>query len=70
MTMLSITPRMYFAHWQNGHGGFAVDALIAFVLVILPLFAMIVMMALLGGAEPGTAAASAVDGAGMLILQP
>jgi len=70
MTMLSITPRMYFAHWQSGHRSFAVDVLMALTLVLVVIFAMIVMMALLGGAEPGTAAASAVYGAGMLILPP
>jgi hypothetical protein len=69
MTMLSITPGMYFAAWRNGHGSFVVDALIAFVLVILPLFAMIVVMALLGSADPSAAVAAAADG-GMLILPP
>jgi hypothetical protein len=70
MTMLSISPGMYFAHWQSGHRSFAVDALMALALVLLVLFAMIALMALLGSAEPGTAAANTVDGVGMLILPP
>jgi hypothetical protein len=69
MTMLSITPRMYFAHWQSGHRSFAVDALMALTLVLV-MFAMIALIALLGSAEPGTAAANVADGAGMLILPP
>ena len=70
MTMLSISPGMYFAHWQSGHRSFAVDALMALALVLLVIFAMIVLMALLGSAEPGTAATNAADGVGMLILPP
>ncbi len=69
MTMLSISPRTYFAHWQSGHRSFAVDALMALTLVLV-MFAMIALIALLGSAEPGTAAANAADGAGMLILPP
>ena len=70
MTMLSISPRTYFAHWQSGHRSFAVDALMALTLVLVVIFAMIALMALLGSAEPGTAAANTVDGVGMLILPP
>lgn|GEM_PF-6486640 len=70
MTMLSITPRMYFAHWQSGHRSFALDALMALALVLAVIFAMIALIALLGSAEPGAAAARTVDGVGMLILPP
>ena len=70
MPTLSIAPRMDFAVSRSGHGKFAADALLAFALVILPLFALIVAMALLGSAEPGTALPNTVDGAGMLILPP
>ena len=69
MTMLSISPGMYFAHWQSGHRSFAVDALMALTMVLV-MFAMIALIALLGSAEPGTAAANAADGVGMLILPP
>ena len=70
MTMLSITPRMYFARWQSRHRSFAGDALMALTLVLVVIFAMIALIALLGSAEPGTAAASTADGVGMLILPP
>lgn len=61
---------MNFITRQSGHGTFAVDALIALVLVILPLFAMIALLFLLSSADPTTAVPGAVDGAGMLILPP
>jgi hypothetical protein len=70
MTMLSITPGMYFARWQSGHRSFAVDALMALAVVLVVIFAMIALIALLGSAEPGTAAAGTADGVGMLILPP
>jgi hypothetical protein len=47
-----------------------VHALIAFALVIFPMVCMVVLMFLLGGADPSTAASDAVDGTGMLILPP
>jgi hypothetical protein len=46
------------------------QALIAFALVIVPMVGMIVLMFLLGGADPSTAAPDAVDGTGMLLLPP
>jgi len=61
---------MYFAHWQSGHRSFALDALMALALVLAVIFAMIALIALLGSAEPGAAAARTVDGVGMLILPP
>ncbi len=45
-------------------------ALIAFALVIVPMVGMVVLMFLLGGADPSTAAPDAVDGTGMLLLPP
>ncbi len=69
MPTLSITPRMYFAAWQSGNRSFAVDALIALVVLGLVVFAMIALVALLGSADPNTAAAAAADGP-MVILPP
>ena len=47
-----------------------VDALMAFGLIILPMFAMIALLFLLGSTDPSTAVPSALDGTGMLILLP
>ena len=44
-----------------------IDALFVFALVILP---MIVLLFLLGSADPTTAVPGALDGTGMLILPP
>ena len=69
MPTLSITPRMYFAAWHSGNRSFVVDAVIALVVLGLVVFAMIALIALLGSADPNTAAAAAADGP-MVILPP
>jgi hypothetical protein len=47
-----------------------VDALFSFALVVLPMVAMVLLMFLIGSADPTPAVANVVDGAGMLILPP
>jgi hypothetical protein len=47
-----------------------VDGLLAFGLVLLPMVAMVLLMFLIGSADPTVAVADAVDGTGMLILPP
>jgi hypothetical protein len=47
-----------------------VEALFAFGLVLLPLVAMVLLMFLIGSADPTVAVADAADGTGMLILPP
>ena len=68
MPTLSLTHRNYFASWKHAPS-FAVDALIALALLMLVVFGPIALIALLGSADPSTAAAAAADG-GMLILPP
>jgi hypothetical protein len=47
-----------------------VDALFAFGLVLLPMVAMVLLMFLIGSADPTVAVANTADGTGMLILPP
>jgi len=46
------------------------DTLFVFALVILPMVAFIALLFLVSSADPTTAVAGVVDGAGMLILPP
>jgi hypothetical protein len=48
----------------------ALDALIAFGLVILPMVGMVLLMFLLSSADPTTAVPGAVDDTAVLILPP
>jgi hypothetical protein len=47
-----------------------VEALLVFGLVLLPMIAMVLLMFLIGSADPTVAVADAADGTGMLILPP
>ena len=51
MPMLTMVPKKYLAARPNGHGTFAVDALMALAVLVIIVFAMVASVALLGSAD-------------------